>query len=308
MPAANTARFHFFMAGILASLVIVAAVLAHLVHLSGFGHVAHSLPWFLLLAGVGCYCRLRGFARLMEALFLTIWAVLLNNTLGVLIQIAGRTPTPLVETALARMDGRIGLNTGSVVRWISHFPRLQTVFTIAYGLVPLLIFAALMVPTLWGRAERARRYVLAVTIALLITAALFAIWPANGPWTVYGFAPSKDQAKFISDLLLLKSAQPARIDLISSAIVTFPSFHTVLAILSVVALWESGRARWFVFAIGTAICISTLTTGWHFFIDVIGGICVAWIAQGCSAWAIRALTVSATPSVSQVSLPRELAA
>ncbi len=142
--------------------------------------------------------------------------------------------------------------------------------------MPLLIFAALIIPTLRGRAEISRRYVLAVTIALLITAALFAIWPANGPWAVYGFAPSKAQAEFISDLLLLKSGQPARIDLVSSAIVTFPSFHTVLAILSVVALWESGRARWFVFALGTAICISTLTTGWHFFIDVIGGICVAW--------------------------------
>ncbi len=126
MSAANTARFHCFMAGLLASLVIAVAVLAHLVHLSGFGQVAHSLPWFLLLAGVGGYCRLRGFARLMEALFLTIWAVLLNNTLGVLIQIAGRTPSPLVEGALARMDGQIGVNTSSVVQWISHFPRLQT--------------------------------------------------------------------------------------------------------------------------------------------------------------------------------------
>jgi membrane-associated phospholipid phosphatase len=127
------------------------------------------------------------------------------------------------------------------------------------------------------------RWIRAVTssqsfIAAVMTAALFALWPAAGPWTVEGFAPKKDQAVVVDSLALLKSGKPLP-EGVTSAVVAFPSFHVVLAVLSVIAMWNVRWARWFVFTIGMLVCVSTITTGWHYGIDVIGGLAVTYLAQ-----------------------------
>ncbi len=62
-----------------------------------------------------------------------------------------------------------------------------------------------------------------------------------------------------------------------AGVVAFPSFHVILAVLSVIALWNLRWLRWPAFAFGTAICISTMTTGWHYAIDVIGGLAVTYL-------------------------------
>ena len=67
-------------------------------------------------------------------------------------------------------------------------------------------------------------------------------------------------------------------------IVAFPSFHTILAILSVRALWGIGKLRAIGTALGVAICLSTVATGWHYVIDVLSGIAVQpsrrWLRHG----------------------------
>ncbi len=64
-----------------------------------------------------------------------------------------------------------------------------------------------------------------------------------------------------------------------AGVVAFPSFHVVLAILSVVALWRIRGVKWFALIIGILICVSTITTGWHYGIDVIAGLAVVLLAQ-----------------------------
>jgi membrane-associated phospholipid phosphatase len=44
-------------------------------------------------------------------------------------------------------------------------------------------------------------------------------------------------------------------------------------------MWNVRWARWFVFTLCILICISTITTGWHYLIDVIGGLAVTYLAQ-----------------------------
>jgi membrane-associated phospholipid phosphatase len=49
------------------------------------------------------------------------------------------------------------------------------------------------------------------------------------------------------------------------------------------------------------MCISTVTTGWHYVIDVIGGLAVAIFAQAVAVWVFRQwvqtkLAVASEPS------------
>jgi membrane-associated phospholipid phosphatase len=97
---------------------------------------------------------------------------------------------------------------------------------------------------------------------------------------------------------------------VNSGIVTFPSFHVVLALLPVLALWPRRVLRPFLALVSAAICLSTLTTGWHYATDGIGGLVVTilayWIAGKTNRW--LAEKPSGTPAqytmIPWVELPR----
>lgn len=58
----------------------------------------------------------------------------------------------------------------------------------------------------------------------------------------------------------------------------FPSSHTFYAILGALLVWGRTGRRWFEWAVwllSILICVSTITVGQHYFIDVAGGVVVA---------------------------------
>jgi len=90
----------------------------------------------------------------------------------------------------------------------------------------------------------AQRFIVSGTPASLLTGMIFATWPAAGPWTVEGYQPSKEQALASSELLMLKAHHSDLSRLQTDAIVSFPSFHTIVAILSATVLWDVRRVIW----------------------------------------------------------------
>ncbi len=70
--------------------------------------------------------------------------------------------------------------------------------------------------------------------------------------------------------------------------------------LSVVAMWNVRWTRWSTFALATLICVSTITTGWHYLIDVIGGLAVTFLAQ-----ALANLVLESVPSAIVSDVARE---
>jgi membrane-associated phospholipid phosphatase len=111
-----------------------------------------------------------------------------------------------------------------------------------------------------------------------LTGALFALWPAVGPWTTQNFQPTSDQAAVTAYLMLLNSHAPVVIDMQNAGIVSFPSYHVVLAILSATALRSIRSLRAPAWILAELICISTVLTGWHYAIDVSGGLVVAIVS------------------------------
>ena len=295
----ESSRFDRLMAATVISLLAIDLALAVLVHLDTIEELRNmarlsvgSFGLWVLIATY-CYCRWRGvdLAKLGDICQLAVWTLLVIPAISFLIPAAGRSPYPLVDSALAGIDARMHFQTVTVVHLISHLPHLRHALAITYGLLPILILGSLLIPTLCGRAVDSRRYIFAVIVAALVTTALFAFWPAVGPWTVEGFSPTRGQAAVTDNLHLLKSDKPLPAQ-VGGAVVAFPSFHVVLAVLSVIAVWNVRWARWPAFALGALICVSTVTTGWHYLIDLIGGLAVTYLAQ-----MIANLVLESTPSL-----------
>jgi membrane-associated phospholipid phosphatase len=276
--ARHRLRFNLWMAATVAMLAVGELLLARAVHFDGAARYVFRLSDLWWFAAIAWYCRWSGHEKLLDLLMNAIWVLALGLLVVPLFMIAGLSSAPLVDVALARIDAGVFVSTAGIVNWCRGLPFLALALRIAYMSLWALAPVALFLPSVSGRTADARRYVFSVTVVLILTAGLFALWPAVGPWTTEGFGPTREQMATESCLRALKSSRAIPDDFQLTGVVSFPSFHVALALLSVVALWKIRRIRWFVLALSVAICLSTLTTGWHYFVDVLGGGAVAWIS------------------------------
>ena len=292
-------KFHMWMGAIVALLIAADLLLAGLVHYSGVEKIIISIPVVLAVVAIValplvviCWeWRRKWFRTSLDLSSTAIWALTVWILIGPLLQIAARSPAPLVDRTLAQIDCQL-IQTVVVVRWLHDFPRLVTASQAAYESLWPLAISALFLPTLCGHTRDVRHYLVAVSISILFTLSLFALWPAIGPWTTEALKPGEMQAAIESYLSALKThSVPNGPEL--TRIVAFPSFHTTLAILSARALRRIRSLRAFSTILCVAICLSTVATGWHYVIDVFGGIAVATISEVLAWWALRTQPLAA---------------
>lgn len=279
---ASTRRFYLTLGIFLAVLMAANFVLARAVHFSGSGQLLNVWLGAAFLGALLWYCRWRPLPRLVESCELAIWAILYFQALAVTVQIAGRSPRPLVDAQLTVMDRAMHFSTLAFARGVEHWPVLHVGLAVIYALVGPMLIAAVLVPPVLGEADASRRCVAGVVVAAILTAIAFALWPAAGPWTTEGFHANKEQQAVTQYLALLKS--PATVDLSrgDAGIVAFPSFHVLLAMLSALALGAARRLRAIAWTLAILVAVSTLTTGWHYLTDVLGGLALAVIAAAAA--------------------------
>ncbi len=273
-------NFHALMTAIALIVIALSAWGLHLarIHLSP-GQVVPRVGLLALLLAAAVFYRWRRMPRAVDLIVMAFWGILISNLLLLPMYILGRRPVAFCDADLARWDARLGLEVPDVLRILPSVPLLGRVLEIAYGLLIVMIVLAIMVPPLYGRMDRAKEFALASVAAAALTFPIFAFLQALGPWSHYGFEPSPPQAASMQTLLALKSDDWFELNLGDlNGLICFPSFHTVLALLTAAVLWPVPYLRWPAALLAGLIVISTVTTGWHYLVDVAAGIVVAPVA------------------------------
>ena len=233
----------------------------------------------LLLAGALQY-RLRGERKCFQVVMMVFWIILVTNCHFFPMYMAARQKVPLNDELLARCDRALGFEVPDVLAAIEPYPGLGPfLLTIYMTLIPLMTLAAVL-PPLFNRFDDSKRFIIGCIVAAAISLPIFACLQAVGPWDYYGFEPPIAALGGKEAMLLnLKTDSLFVIDVSNrDGLITFPSFHVVLTVLAAAALWPLRPLRWPVVLWATLIVISTVATGIHYSIDVLGGLAVAAIA------------------------------
>jgi hypothetical protein len=220
----------------------------------------------------------KGRADLLDSALTLLWAVLLRLIIPLLVRVAARLRMPLQDSFFGWADEHLGVSVPAIVAWASHH-WLGSVLNRSYTWVVMLLPLAVVIPVLAGRSKYAREFLVANLISFAIGIPLFALLPAVGPWRYFHIPATQAQTAFCeAPLLALRLPGPYVLGSQEAGIVCFPSFLVAWAILFAAALWGFRSLRIPLVLVSTMVILSTLTTGWHYFVDVLGGILLAVIS------------------------------
>lgn len=238
----------------------------------------HFTDWSrLLLAGIVCgavalFYGLSGrSARLANLAHWTLLWVAFANAGTVLTYTAAACGGPTHDAQLAALDTALGFEWGAWYDLLARYPAMRFVLWLAYLSLSPQILISVMYFALRGQDYSNYELLLNNLVCLPVAVALFLLFPALGPLQAGGQAG-------LPVLLALRGGGPLSFDMTRlQGLISFPSYHMILAVLLV---WAHRRSPQFVpVAIFNAIMtVSIPTFGPHYLVDLIAGAAVAGLA------------------------------
>jgi PAP2 superfamily len=200
------------------------------------------------------------------------------------------------DALLMRGDEALHFNWLSWYDVVAAHRSIQLVERAFYGSVfitPLVLSAYF---AYFGERVRAHLFIASYWLAVVVTLALFAFFPAKGPFAVsaHGIIPYMPKSGFDQAVIIegLKQQKIHEVPLQAlHGLVSFPSFHTAAAVLYIVTAWPIARLRWPVLMVNLLMLASIPVEGTHYLTDMIAGALV-----GASAYATMSFLLRRRPT------------
>ncbi len=181
---------------------------------------------------------------------------------------------PLHDAAMTAADARLGFDWTAWFGYVGAHPALHWTLALAYcSLMPQILLSVF-----WfayrGWERRNAELLGTVVLALLLTTAVFHLWPALGP----GVGVPYFREAYIDHLIGLRDGSLRAVDvMLVKGVIAFPSFHAVLAVLFAWAHRGSPSCRP-VLLLNAAMLAAIPSEGGHYLIDVAAGVAIAAVA------------------------------
>jgi hypothetical protein len=290
-PHATTsyARAIWYLIAVMAALTVASFLLTGL-RVDPLSRPLLLVPFSVLGVTWWFYTAMRPDRRL-QAFAESFTQILLILVLGTLLSYAAAAlALPLQDANLLAIDTAFGIDRSVYIDFFARRPWLHNTITLAYFtlmpqfvFVPLVLFAAKQAQRLQQFTFAAGASLFATDIISTFTPALSAIYldlslpiHAELPPGIGMHIPILDQLRSGASYLIQLDAV--------EGLVTFPSFHTIGALLFIWALWTVSFVRWVALALNIALIAATPITGTHYFIDLGGGAVVALLAVAAARW------------------------
>ena len=229
----------------------------------------------LALLGLTLGCRHSGAGRRIAAIAEWILLWLIFAVAGALLTyLAAAQDGPVYDARLALADAELGFNWAAWFDFVAAHPALKLLLAIPYQS----LVAQVVLSVLWlscrGRDDRNAELLINTTLALLMTTAVFFLFPTLGPCV--GVPACQDA--YVDDLVGLRHGSLPSLDImLLKGVIAFPSFHAVLAILFTYA-HRGSRAFVPVAVFNALMLLSVPSEGGHYLVDVLGGVTVGGLA------------------------------
>lgn len=199
---------------------------------------------------------------------------------------------PLQDEALATADAALGMDFLGFHAWVGTQPYMPEAMFYAYNSCAKQFLVIFLVSALFLDRENVAQFCALLVLTIVPTIIIASLWPALGSCiyhqpTAQPFAHLDPLAcrEYLPHVESLRAGTFEVFDLRQSkGLLTFPSYHTVMAIIATYAV---RKYIWLLvpFALLNAVnIVSTIPFGGHYFVDVLGGAAIAFSAIAIVRW------------------------
>lgn len=220
------------------------------------------------------------------------------SLLNILLLPLGNDP---VDAQLIVFDSYFGYSWQAACTWVASIPLLSDLLWQAYKLTfPLLMISIVFLALMTDR-KRLYTVILGTTYASLGTLFMWVLAPTAGPSALQFLSPDVAQIVRPSNgsehaLELYRIFREGVTDLTGpdfSGLVGFPSFHTIMLLFSVAAVWPYRPLNYVFGAIQLVTLPAILVIGGHHLADVFGGAMLTLLCWWAAARTYGAVGLSA---------------
>jgi membrane-associated phospholipid phosphatase len=222
-------------------------------------------------------------ALVLRALFFMF--ILLSATL-VFSYLSAVANFPLRDTTFAAVDRAFGLDWVGLLALLNGRPWLSRTLTLVYWSGGLQLWFVLLVLGATGQRARLAETEALFSLSTITVCVLGLFFPAVGAMAYYQ-PPAEYLTNFLKfsgmwhyeAFMSLRTAAEPRLDFSAFAgVIQFPSFHTVLAVLTTYAVRDWKWLFWPALATNSLVVLATLPEGGHHMSDSIAGGLISIVA------------------------------
>jgi len=233
----------------------------------------HQLAMPAAMSSIAAYYHVSGRSdRLARTLSATAQLFMLGLVGSIASYLLIRMGRPFVDGWLIRFDMMMGLDWPAYCHFIEGLgPWVNTVLERLYASSVAQIILVAIFLGYTDRSKRLAEFAGCFVLTAITVVVLGALLPALGAHHAYGIEDG-GKASFIPEII---AAHGRQVDLLNVArvkgLVTFPSFHTAISLLLIIAMWRVGWVGWIVLVANVAVLVSVPVYGSHHFVDMLGG-------------------------------------
>ena len=184
---------------------------------------------------------------------------------------------PLMDTYFSNIDIALGFNWVAWSRYVANHFYLNNFLDAVYESPLYQIYFAVLFFSHSKRRLGAHELWFTTVISLLITLMVSAVLPALGAF--YYYKENLEAAIGVSDFLALRAGTLNTFDVLHlGGIVTFPSFHMVLACLLCCPYRHYKKIFPAILLLNFLMMLSIPSHGGHYLVDMMGGLVVAFVS------------------------------
>jgi membrane-associated phospholipid phosphatase len=194
---------------------------------------------------------------------------------------------PLQDAFLARVDSYLGFHWPSFLAAVNDRPLLPDLLAKAYASTGALTEGVVLWLTIRGRGERLAEFLALLSLSSLGLAVGMMLLPAAGaffyfepaPQLFANFAAGREMWPFVHSFNSLRDGLLTKIDVSSiQGVVAFPSFHTMLGIITTYALRDTRALLIPAAILNGTMMVATLPVGGHHLVDTLAGAAISIVA------------------------------
>lgn len=282
---------------LIATLAVLSGILITLkgvsIDIIGYGGIVAS---GMLTMGLGQYYRtLRPNPRIADTLTATALFILFSMIASVFNYMLLPVRFPVIDPFLTRLDAALGFHWPSFVTWVSYYPFFATLLRVVYFTSLLQMLVIILILGFSAQLAALHRFLMTGIFAAMITIVYWSFFPSFGASAVHSLPQTLLDAMPIA-VGPAYSAEVVRIahegvnDLSPAnalGLIGFPSFHTVMACMSVCFARKTGRPFLLFVLLNLVMVPAIVIQGGHHLMDLFGG-----VAAFLAAYALSGSVVS----------------